>query len=189
MSDTGSGPPNPFSREGSQAADGLGADNSPVPPTQETWPTYPAAAPSPAAPYAAPYADPPIDGAYGSNPYDVHPYPVNPYQVNPYQSSYGGSGPYGAAPTQHPQAVTALVLGILGVVLGFSCAVGGLLGIGGIVLGRRVRREIDAEPGRFTGRGAATAGLVTGILGIVVGVLYAVFFVAMFTLSGTSGDF
>ena len=201
MSDTGSGagsregPPNPFSREGASAADAFGPavpPQAPAPPAQDSWPTYPAAPlpppgfdPEPVPPYpsTSSYEAAPVDGAYGSNPYEVNPYQVSPYQPNPYQPSYGGSSPYGFVPTQHPQAVTALVLGILGVVFGATCAVGGLFGIGGIVLGRRARREIDAEPGRFTGRGAATAGIVTGILGLFVGVLYLAFFVAMFTLS------
>ena len=56
----------------------------------------------------------------------------NPYEANPYQPSFGGVSPYGAAPTQiptpHPQAALALVLGILGTVLGLGCIVGGLVG-------------------------------------------------------------
>jgi hypothetical protein len=201
MTDTGPGAgspegPNPFSREGAESADrfGPGVPSPPATPAQQSWPTYPSAPtpppgfdPEPVPPYhlAGGYEAAPVDGAYGSNPYEV-----NPYQVNPYQPSYGGVSPYGAVPTQHPQAVTALVLGILGTVLGLSCAVGGLFGIGGIVLGRRARREIDAEPGRYTGRGAATAGFVTGVIGIVVGILYAVVFVLMVTLlPGGLGDY
>jgi hypothetical protein len=61
-----------------------------------------------------------------------------------------------------------MILGILGTVLGLSCIVGGLLGIGGIVVGRRVRREIDAAPGRYTGRSQAVAGIVTGIIGVSI---------------------
>jgi hypothetical protein len=206
MSDTGSGagsreePPNPFSREGASSAEALGRNvppTTPAAPAQDSWPTYPAAPlpppgfdPEPVPPYPSTsgYEAAPVDGAYGSNPYEVNPYQISPYQAGLYQPSYGGSSPYGFVPTQHPQAITALVLGILGAVFGVSCGVGGLFGIGGIVLGRRARREIDAEPGRFTGRGAATAGIVTGIIGLVVGVLYAIFIVAMFTISDT-GDF
>jgi hypothetical protein len=200
MSDTGSGegsregPPNPFSREGAESADAFGVGvppPAPPPPAQDSWPAYPAAPPpgfdpEPVPPYrpTGRYEAAPVDGAYGSNPYEV-----NPYQVNQYQPSYGGSSPYGFVPTQHPQAVTALVLGILGAVFGATCGIGGLFGIGGIVVGRRARREIDAEPGRFTGRGAATAGIITGIVGLVIGVLYLAFLVAMLTLSDTSGDF
>jgi hypothetical protein len=48
------------------------------------------------------------------------------------------------------------------------CVVGGLVGIGGIVVGRRVKNEIDAEPGRYSGRAQAVAGLVTGIVGVSI---------------------
>jgi hypothetical protein len=118
--------------------------------------------------------------SYG-NPYEGNPY--QPYEANPYQASFGGVSPYGAAPaagpaaTQHPQATLALILGILGTVLGLSCVVGGLVGIGGIVVGRRVKNEIDAEPGRYTGRSQAVAGLVTGIIGVSICVLATLFIV------------
>ena len=105
----------------------------------------------------------------------------NPYEAYPYQPSFGGVSPYGVPstqiPTPHPQAALALVLGILGTVLGMGCIVGGLVGIGGIVLGRRVKNEIDAEPGRYTGRSQAVAGLITGIVGVSITVLATVFIV------------
>jgi hypothetical protein len=105
----------------------------------------------------------------------------NPYEANPYQPSFGGVSPYGVGstqvPTPHPQAALAMVLGILGTVLGLGCIVGGLVGIGGIVLGRRVKNEIDAEPGRYTGRSQAVAGLITGIVGVSITVLATIFIV------------
>ena len=51
------------------------------------------------------------------------------------------------------------------------------MGIGGIVVGRRVKNEIDAEPGRYTGRSQAVAGFVTGIVGVSISVLATVFIV------------
>ena len=107
-----------------------------------------------------------------------------PYEANPYQPAFGGVSPYGVMPAeypqarqQHPQATLAMILGILGTVLGLSCVVGGLLGIGGIVVGRRVRKEIDAEPGRYTGRSQAVAGIVTGIIGVSIFALVTVLIV------------
>jgi hypothetical protein len=123
--------------------------------------------------------------AYGESPYG------NPYEANPYQTSFGGVSPYGAAPTPtptatpHPQAALALILGILGTVLGFSCIIGGLVGIGGIVVGRRVKNEIDAQPGRYTGRSQAIAGLVTGIIGVSICVL-ATLFIVLAIVAGIS---
>jgi len=125
-------------------------------------------------PQAPPRYDP-IQGHGDSSSYR------NPYEANPYQPSFGGVSPYGAQstqiPTPHPQAALALVLGILGTVLGLGCIVGGLVGIGGIVLGRRVKNEIDAEPGRYTGRSQAVAGLITGIVGVSITVLATLFIV------------
>jgi hypothetical protein len=167
------------------------------------WPSYPAGDPY-ANPSVDPYGRP--LGGYGSSSaestyavpgpgfdpqaparydpiqgYGDSPSYRNPYEANPYQPSFGGVSPYGAASTQiltpHPQAALALVLGILGTVLGLGCIVGGLVGIGGIVLGRRVKNEIDAEPGRYTGRSQAVAGLITGIVGVSITVLATVFIV------------
>jgi hypothetical protein len=119
-------------------------------------------------PGPTPYADP--DQSYGQ-PADNS---SNPYEAYPYQPAFGGVTPYGGVPTeypkatQHPQAGLAMILGILGTVLGLGCVVGGLLGIGGIVVGRRVRNEIDAQPGRYTGRSQAVAGIITGIVGVSI---------------------
>jgi len=127
-----------------------------------------------------PQAPPRYDPIQGYGDSDSSSY-RNPYEANPYQPSFGGVSPYGAASTQiatpHPQAALALVLGILGTVLGLGCIVGGLVGIGGIVLGRRVKNEIDAEPGRYTGRSQAVAGLITGIVGVSITVLATLFIV------------
>jgi hypothetical protein len=133
-----------------------------------------------------PYADP--GQSYGQ-PAD---YNSNPYESNPYQPAFGGVSPYGVMPTeypqatQHPQATLAMILGILGTVLGLSCIVGGLLGIGGIVVGRRVRREIDAAPGRYTGRSQAVAGIVTGIIGVSIFTLVTLLIVLAVVVGITS---
>jgi hypothetical protein len=200
--------PNPFSREGSQPADGLGPDPdqgaAPQQPYQSPaeagdpgtadWPSYPAEDPygrSTADPYGMSTADPygmPGDSssmyagpAHGFNVGPSAPYadpgqsyqqPYNygspPYEANPYQPAFGGVSPYGAMPseettqTQHPQATLALILGLLGTVLGVSCV---------------VRNEIDAAPGRYTGRSQAVAGIVTGIVGVSIFALVTVLIV------------
>ena len=71
-----------------------------------------------------------------------------------------------------------MILGIVGVA---ACS---LVGIAGLVLGNKARKEIDAEPGRYSGRGMATAGFVLGI----VSVCFSVFWV-LFIVLGTSGAF
>ena len=175
MTDTGPGadPPSPFSREGSQAADGLGAQPSsgssaePFEPYQPPAGGDPYASPSPypgpypaAAPYPASSQTPPPPGfdpqpipAYGSDgaaaPYAASSpaYGSNPYEYPSYQPTYGGTVPYGVVQVQvsHPKATTAMVFGILGIVFGLTCGIGGFLGIAGIVQGRRARAEIDAS--------------------------------------------
>jgi hypothetical protein len=136
---------------------------------------------------SAPYADP--DQSYPYN------YGSTPYEANPYQPAFGGVSPYGSMPreeiaqTQHPQATLALILGLLGTVLGLSCIVGGLVGIGGIVVGRRVRNEIDAEPGRYTGRSQAVAGIVTGIVGVSIFALVTVLIVLAVVAGISNADF
>ena len=131
---------------------------------------------------------------YGESPYGESSY-GDPYEANPYQTSFGGVSPYGAPSvptpmptTPHPQAALALILGILGTVLGFGCIIGGLVGIGGIVVGRRVKNEIDADPGRYTGRSQAVAGIVTGIIGVSICVLVTLFIV-LAIVAGISSNF
>jgi hypothetical protein len=81
---------------------------------------------------------------------------------------YGGppAGPYGQQPyyppPDHPQAVTVLILGILGLVL---CQV---LSPFAWVIGNRALREIDASGGRLGGRGQVNAGRICGIVGSVL---------------------
>ena len=170
------------------------------------WPSYPADDPNrrpEADPYAVPgdpygnpnanttYAGPEVGfapqptppyGDFGHNYGQPGSYVTAPYEANPYRPAFGAVSPYGPAPEvvpaqQHPQATLALILGILGTVLGMSCVVGGLVGIGGIVVGRRVRNEIDAEPGRYTGRSQAVGGLVTGIIGVSIFTLVTILIV------------
>jgi hypothetical protein len=136
-----------------------------------------------------PYADP--SQSYGQS----SGYGNIPYEANSYQPAFGGVSPYGvmrndATPTtQHPQATQALILGILGTVLGIFCVVGGLIGIGGIVVGRRVRIEIDAQPGRYTGRAQAVAGIVTGIVGVSIFALVTVLIVLAVVVGISSSGF
>lgn len=107
------------------------------------------------------------DQPYASGPV----YGESPYEASPYQSSFGGSSPYGMAsysapPVQHPQATLALILGILGL------AVCPFVGIAALVIGNKARKQIDAAPGQFTGRGMATAGFVLGVVSVALIVLF-----------------
>jgi hypothetical protein len=87
---------------------------------------------------------------------------------------YGIPGPYGVTPPNHPQATTALVLGILGLVV---C---GLIAPFAWSIGTRTVREIDASGGGWSGRGEANAGRICGMVGtlmLAAGLLFLVPFV------------
>ncbi len=95
------------------------------------------------------------------------------YHPSPYPS------PYPPAP-DHPRATTALVLGILSLVL---C---GLIGPFAWAIGRSTLAEIDASGGRWGGRGQAQAGYVLGVIATVL-LLVPFAFLALATLAmGTS---
>jgi hypothetical protein len=191
--------PNPFSREGSSAADGLGArpeappaSSLPTPPpAEQSWNPYPpqpqqVAPDPPAAGWSAyPAADP-----WGADQSQPAGYPASGAVYQPtyagYSTPYGPGyyGGYPAMPIQHPRATPALVLGVLGLVLAMGCGIGGLVGIGGIVLGRAARNEIDAEPGRYTGRSTANAGFITGVVGVALSVVMVILVAAIASSPG-----
>jgi hypothetical protein len=72
-----------------------------------------------------------------------------------------------------------MVLGILGL------AVCPLIGIAALVLGSKARKEIDAAPGRFAGRGMATAGFVLGIISVG----FTVLLLLLLIVGGIAGTF
>jgi TRAP-type C4-dicarboxylate transport system permease small subunit len=90
--------------------------------------------------------------------------------------------PYAPLPPNHPQAVTALVLGILGVVV---C---GVIAPFAWNIGNQAVREIDASGGAWGGRTEANAGRILGIVGtalLAVGVLATIVFLVFFVSIGT----
>lgn len=157
-----------------------GADGSP---SQEPAPGYGAADHGAEPPPPPTYGQDPT----GGNPFGQGPDGQNPYGVNPYQSSYGATSPYGplsygAVVEPHPRATLALILGIVGV------AAIAPVGIAGLVLGAKARRDIDAEPLRYSGRGMATGGFVLGIVSTVFTLLeifLVLFVVVAVARSGT----
>jgi hypothetical protein len=96
----------------------------------------------------------------------------------------------------HPEATKALVVGIISLLGGFTCYLPLLLGPWAWVVGRRAVREIDAQPGRYEGRGQALAGYVMGVVAtalLALGVLaliglFAVLFIGVGTSSSVSPD-
>lgn len=85
-----------------------------------------------------------------------------------------------APPPNASNAVTALVLGILGIVL---CP---FLGPLAWVLGRKGEQEVDASGGALAGRGLATAGKVLGMVGTFILALLIAVSVALLAGSPTA---
>jgi len=92
-------------------------------------------------------------------------------------TSYPPPPPQGgpAYAPQHPRATTALVLGILSLVI---C---GVLGPFAWVIGGNAVKEIDASGGQLGGRGMAQAGRICGmiatillIIGLAVAIILAI---------------
>ena len=102
---------------------------------------------------------PPPPGPYGAPPFPGAPYPVHP------------GGPVGVPP-EHGQAMTAMILGIVGL-LCFSPAAPFA-----IWLGHKAMREIDASGGQLSGRGKAQAAFIMGIIGTVLLVLLVTYLIA-----------
>jgi len=102
--------------------------------------------------------------------------PLGPPQQPYPQQPYG----YVAPPRRTPGgAVTALVLGILGLVM---CGL--FTSIPAIIVGRNTTREIDASQGQLDGRGMAQAGFVLGIVGTVIFGLALLLVIVVFALGG-----
>lgn len=78
--------------------------------------------------------------------------------------------PFPWQPPDHPQAMTVLILGILGLsMVPFTAPFAWYLG-------SQALREIDAEPGRYGRRDWVSVGRLLGIVGtIVLGVMVIVF--------------
>ena len=106
------------------------------------------------------------------------PLPPGPY-------GYGQPG-YGQAPQSQGTATTSMWLGIGSLaslaLTPFCCVTfpGVFAAPFAWWLGAKAKREIDAEPGRYTNRGMAQAGFVMGIIGTVLAVLAIVGIVAFF---------
>jgi hypothetical protein len=156
-----------------------------VPPSPYEQP-YP---PQPAPPsYQQPYQQP-YEPGYGQapdqaqpdpqgQPYGAQPYPGQPYPGQPYQ--YGAAYGYVAPPEKNALGVWSLVLGILSVLMLFSCGVGFLAGIPAVITGhlsRKAEREGLANNG-----GMGLAGIITGWVTLGLTLLAVVGLIILFSI-------
>lgn len=105
--------------------------------------------------------------------YGTPPPPTGPYGQQPY------GGP--PAPT-HGSATTALVLGILSLVI---CSP---LGIPAYIIGRRAEREVLASQGTLSGAGLAKAGWILGLIAMILTVVFILLAVVLIAVGTMSSD-
>lgn len=111
------------------------------------------------------------------------------YQQPPAQPGWY-PGPPAVRLPDHPDSTKAMVLGLLALIGGFTCYLPLALGPWAWVTGRRAVREIDAQPGRYEGRGQAMAGFVMGVIATVLlllGVLLVLGLLALFFVAPGGG--
>ena len=166
------------SNSGSDSGDDRdrGQDDSSLPPTHQPY-----GQPQPG---QSPYGQPPQYGQqppYGQPQYGQQPYGQPHGQPSPYgqQPGYGYAG---QAPGNHPQATTAMVLSLVGLIGFFVCGLPLVLSPFAWRMGGRVVREIDANPGMYGGREQANAARIIGLIGTVLLGIIVVLFVLVFLL-------
>lgn len=110
------------------------------------------------------------------------PPPGNPYHPNQPPPGPGQPGvPY--VPPDHPQAMTVLILGVLGLAL---CQ---LVAPVAWIMGARVKREIAESRGELGGSTQATVGWALGLAGSILMIAIAAFFlVYLVVLIGLIGS-
>ncbi|MEW2505754.1 DUF4190 domain-containing protein [Amycolatopsis sp. CA-161197] len=119
------------------------------------------------------------------NPEQYQQYPAGqsaPFAAPPVGAGYGQQQPVGGAP-RNGFGVTALVLGIIALVLCWTVWGGIILGVLALIFGilgvkRANRREA-------TNKGAAIAGIVTGSIGLVIGAVILIAIGSIFASFGS----
>ena len=101
----------------------------------------------------------------------------------PTDGPYGPQPPYGGQPAPtHGSATTALVLGILSLVI---CTP---LGIPAYIIGRRAEREVLASQGTLSGAGLAKAGWILGLIAMILMVVFILLLVVLIAVGTMSSD-
>lgn len=150
-------------------------------------------------PYGQPYPDlrqPAPPQPYQQGPAELQPYqqpyqqagPPGPYQSQPAQ--YGTPYGYAAPPEKNALGVWSLVLGILSVVMLFSCLIGFVAAIPAVITGHLSRKANKA--GLADNAGLALGGIITGWVTIGLTVLAGIGFAILFSIpefrEGLSSD-
>jgi hypothetical protein len=125
---------------------------------------------------------------FQQRPYGQHPPGWGSAQPPPFYG-YPPVPGYLYAPPKHPSAMTAMVLGIVGVAGGLMCFLPLFVAPFAWFYGHRVITEVDASNGTLGGRSEAKAGLILGIVGTVLLILALAFTVLWIVLTLTMAGF
>lgn len=110
-------------------------------------------------------------------------------QQPPYGQPFPGYPTYAALPPELPQANTAFILGLVGLIGGFFCGLPILCAPVAWVLGAQARRTIRESNGQLGGESKATTGFVLGIIGTVLLVLVVIAIVVVVAVAvGSSSN-
>lgn len=172
---------------------GPGPVPTPEPAPGQAGPPSPYHQPYPQAPAPYPQAPAPYQPGQQGYPYQAQPYQPQPYQTQPYQPQPGPYGsPYGytAPPEKNALGIWSLVLGILSVIMLFSCFVGVLAGIPAVITGHLSRKA--HKEGLADNPGLALAGIITGWVTIGLTILGIIGLALLFSIpefrEGFSGE-
>lgn len=150
-------------------------------------------------PYTQPYGQQPAGQPteQGLPPYQAYPQqPAGQYGQPQYGQQYGqypaqfpnAGYAYPAPAPNHPQATTAMVLGLVGLIGGLTLCLPALTAPFAWVFGRKALREIRASQGRLSGEGQAKAGMIMGIIGTVLMILAVLAIVGIVVAAFNSGS-
>ena len=110
------------------------------------------------------------------------------HAVGPYPPAGAWGPPVRFAPPAHPRATLAMVLGIVAVAGYFVVLVTSLVAPLAWYFGTVALRDMEREPGRWTGQGPARAGQVLGAVGsalLTAAVLGAIAIAVLVTVAGS----
>lgn len=174
-------------------ADGEKREDEPAkPPTPSEPPTAPAA-PS----YGQPGQGQPGQGQppYGQPPYGQQPYGQPGYGQQPYQQpGYGyGQPAYGYGQPPHltqtsSKATTVMVLGIVSLVLMFTCGLGFIAAIIALVMAGGAEREVAQSGGTLQGEGQIKAGRIMSWITLGLSALGLLLLIGLFAVGITASD-
>lgn len=144
-------------------------------------------------PQDVPPNPPPPGGQYPPNWGSAYPpqpgqYPPQAGQYPPPPGQYPPPPGYYPQRPKHPQAVTAMVLGIVGI-SGFMFCLTFFAAPFAWWLGSKSVREIDASGGAYDGRGEASAGKIMGIIGTILLILVLAVAILLIVLTFTIDNF